>query len=464
MTKNLHGRPLIGERLLAIDDRHLGDVFDGLMGATPRADWGDDVSDQPKPYEQDGPVAVVSINGPLSQRGGWWCDGYESLSRRMHAAFADGSVSAVVMKISSPGGTCAGLFETVRALRSAATAAGKPVVAYCDELAASAAYGLACVADQVVLPPSGEAGSVGVIAVPMSMARMLDLNGIDARIVKSGARKADLHPAAPLTDAAIARLQADVDELASQFAGLVGERRGMSPDAVLALEAGVFMGQAAVAAGLADTVGNLADAKSAALVRAQISSGDSRRRMSANAESKRAERPKGHRSMESIAKALGLKADASEGEILVALTEQRALLTGIVSLSGKDTAAEAAGVFRAWQEGTKRAEALNAQLVAIKTERDEAERRSLLDAAVNDGRLAPAAKDEFAKLELSTLRSLLAALPKTGPVGEAPHAPPAITKDRAVVLTDADRAVAAQLGISEQDFHKHKAGLTGLSS
>jgi ClpP class serine protease len=326
-------------------------------------------------------------------------------------------------------------------------------------LAASAAYALACVADQIVLPASGEAGSVGVIAVPMSIARMLDEIGIDARIVKSGAKKADLHPAAPLSDAAIARLQADVDELASQFAGLVGERRGMSPDAVLALEAGVFRGQAAVAAGLADSVGNLADAKAAALAMAQISSGDSRRRMSAKAETKRAERPEGHRSMESIAKALGLKADATEGEIIVAITEQRALLTGFISLAGATSPSEATGVFRGWQEGTRRAEALAAQLAETTKAREAEEARTLLDAAISDGRLAPAAREEFAKLALPTLRGLLAALPRTGPVANGAVPP---TRAGGAVLTDEDREICKQTGVSEEAFAKTKARRTGL--
>lgn len=446
-------------QIVALDERHLADALPALDShrsvTDRRASWSSGDDERQKPYEQDGPLAIVSINGPLSQRGSWWCDGYEAIAKRFGAAIEDGSVQAIVLKISSPGGAVAGLFEAARAMRVAATDAGKPVIAYCDELAASAAYALACVADLIVLPPSGEAGSVGVIAVPMSMSRMLDGLGIDAKIVKSGARKGDLHPAAPLSDAALARLQADVDELASQFAGLVAERRGMSPDAVMALEAGVFMGQAAVVAGLADSVGNLADAKSVALARAQVSSGDSRRRMSSSNDAKRAERPTEKKSMENIAKALGLRADASEGDILVAISEQRALLNGLLAVAGKDSAAEAGGVFRAWQEGSKRAEALSAQLTAIKAERDAADRQQLLDAAVSDGRLAPAAMAEFAKLDLVVLRPLLAALPKTGPVAATPHTAPAI-ESASTALTAEDRKVAAMLGISEADFLKNK--------
>jgi hypothetical protein len=78
--------------------------------------------------------------------------------------------------------------------------------------------------------------------------------------VTSGARKADGHPAVPMSAEQIARLQSDVDELASQFFDLVAASRGLTVDAVSKLEAGVFLGQAGVASRLADAVGGMSDA------------------------------------------------------------------------------------------------------------------------------------------------------------------------------------------------------------
>lgn len=204
-----------------------------------------------------GRYAVVTISGPLMQRATWW-DGYDAITERFCEALAKSD--GVLLKIDSPGGMVAGCFEAVRSMLAAKKASGKPVVAYVDEQCCSAAYALATVADSIVLPPSGSIGSVGVIATAAEMSQALKSSGIRVAVVTSGARKADGHPAVPMTEAQISRLQADVDTLAGQFFDVVAKSRGMSADAVRALEAGVFLGAAGVDVGLADYVGNATDA------------------------------------------------------------------------------------------------------------------------------------------------------------------------------------------------------------
>lgn len=204
-----------------------------------------------------GRYAVVTIEGPLMQRATWW-DGYDAIEQRFTEALAKSD--GVLLKIDSPGGMVAGCFEAVRSMLDAKKASGKPVVAYVDEQCCSAAYALATVADAIALPPSGMIGSVGVIATAAEMSQALKANGIRVAVVTSGARKADGHPAVPMTEAQISRLQADVNTLAGQFFDLVARSRGMSVDGVRALEAGVFLGAAGVDVGLADVVGNAADA------------------------------------------------------------------------------------------------------------------------------------------------------------------------------------------------------------
>lgn len=204
-----------------------------------------------------GRYAVVTISGPLMQRATWW-DGYDAITERFCEALT--TSNGVLLKIDSPGGMVAGCFEAVRSMLAAKKASGKPVVAYVDEQCCSAAYALATVADAIVLPPSGSIGSVGIIATAAEMSQALKASGIRVAVVTSGARKADGHPAVPMTEAQIARLQADVNALADQFFGIVGAARGMSVDAVRALEAGVFLGANGVAVGLADVTGNAADA------------------------------------------------------------------------------------------------------------------------------------------------------------------------------------------------------------
>jgi ClpP class serine protease len=200
-----------------------------------------------------GRTMVVSVEGPLEQRAGWW-DGYDAILERFRAACGDTETTSIALRIDSPGGECAGLYECARLMLEAKEASGKRVVAYADESAYSAAYAIACIADEIYLPPSGGVGSVGVIATCLSQARMMQEIGIDVAVLSAGARKADCHPDLPLSEEALASVQADVDALAVMFRELVAASRGVSPEDVAALEAGCFMGDEALAAGLADGV------------------------------------------------------------------------------------------------------------------------------------------------------------------------------------------------------------------
>ncbi len=244
------------EEALLMDGAWLARVVNG----GPLLFW--DGEDMPAPrdaYAVENGVAVVRVEGPLVQRG-WMCfEGYDTIARKLGAALDDSQVRAVVLAVNSPGGAAAGCFEAVRAMRQRVEASGKHVVAYSDEIAFSGGYAIACVADEIVVPETGGVGSVGVIAGLQSFARALDKQGIDVRVISSGAEKADGHPGLPLDEAAVARAQARVDELAAVFFRTVAARRGMTADAVAALEAGVRYGAAAVSSGLADRVAPLAE-------------------------------------------------------------------------------------------------------------------------------------------------------------------------------------------------------------
>lgn len=245
------------DEALAIDGAWLSRVLEGA----PLAFWGDDEEgdDKPEdpecpPYEIEGAVAVYDIEGPLVQRG-WMCwPGYDTIARDLGVALADSRVKSVLLRMNSPGGMAAGCFEASRQMRDAVRASGKRVVAFADEMAYSAAYCLACVADEIVLPEPGGVGSVGVIASMQSVAKALAEAGVDVRVFTSGAEKGDGHPALPITKGASERTQARVDELAGIFQRWVAERRSMTPEAVKALEAGVRYGRTATASGLADRV------------------------------------------------------------------------------------------------------------------------------------------------------------------------------------------------------------------
>lgn len=393
-----------------------------------------------------GSVAVVTIDGPLRRGGSDWCDGYESITSRVTAALAAPEVRAVVLRISSPGGVVAGCFEAVRAIRDAKARAGKPVVAFADEECYSAAYALACAADKICLPPSGRVGSVGVMQTLTDMSQALAAEGMRVQVVTSGAQKADGHPAVPLSDEVLARTQAVVDALAGQFAALVGEARGMSAAAVLALQAGCFLGADAVTAGLADRVCNLAGALGYAADLA--------------AARRPAARPVGGK-MLSVLTALGLAPDATEAEATRAVAGLRSQLSSLEALTGA-TGPEALGVIHAWKASHGRVEAVERELAAQAKAREAQERASLLDGAVADGKLSPAersaydAKPELRDLPLAAVRAIVATMPARVAVASVVTGP---APDAAAGLSAAELAAGARFGLTPAELSASKAAL-----
>jgi len=237
------------------DDRRPLAIRREAIGATYRTRKLEDIAEV-----VDG-VAVLSIRGPLEHHGsgGWWCywENYEDLAAEFKTAIEDPSVRSVVLKFDSPGGECAGLNETVSIMKGMKEAAGKPVYAYVDEACYSAAYALAMVADAIYLPESGGVGSIGVITALLDVTKMNEKMGVRVEVVASGTKKTDGHPCVEISDGARKRTQKQVDKLAMAFFELVAEGRGLDVDTIEGFEAGVFSGQDAVDAGLADGVMSL---------------------------------------------------------------------------------------------------------------------------------------------------------------------------------------------------------------
>lgn len=219
------------------------------------------------PNARQGDVAIVTIRGPMEHHKGSSGDNYESILERYQAALAgvnaDGETieppKAVVFSIDSVGGVVSGLNETIAKIRKLAKASKIPLIAYVNEMAASAAYAMCCACDVVYGPASCIAGSIGTISTMISVAEQDAKQGIDVRLITSGARKADGHIHTPISDGAIAAESDRVEKLARSFFELVASVRGKTPDKWQSLQAGIFLGEDAKKRGLLDGVRSLDD-------------------------------------------------------------------------------------------------------------------------------------------------------------------------------------------------------------
>lgn len=209
-------------------------------------------------------IPVLAIRGPLlhhpeltAPEVPWgfprWFLSYDELKARAAEAM-QATAPVVVLAIDSPGGVAAGAIDAAREIRAMAKAAGKRIVAFVEGAACSAAYALACAADEIWSSESGLVGSIGVIEAIREQSAADEKLGVRWELITSGSRKADGNPHAPITDEAIAARQKIVNELASVFHALVAERRGVTVEAVRDLECATFTAREAKALGLVDGI------------------------------------------------------------------------------------------------------------------------------------------------------------------------------------------------------------------
>jgi signal peptide peptidase SppA len=214
-----------------------------------------------KPYRVSDGVAIITITGSLVNRGAWigassGLTSYEGIGHQIKSALADDSVKAVILDMHTPGGEAVGAFETADLVRQ--LAAKKRTVAVVNGMAASAGYAIPSGATEIVTTETGLSGSIGVVMLHADYSRALANEGIDPTLIFAGAHKVDGNPFEPLSDDVRADLQKEVSAFYELFIKTVAKGRGskLTVAAARKTEARIFMGQEAVAAGLADRVGS----------------------------------------------------------------------------------------------------------------------------------------------------------------------------------------------------------------
>lgn len=220
-----------------------------------------DRDEEENPYLQvvDG-VAIITVSGALLDGrygivGSWFgITGYGDISEALVSAVSNPEVGSIMLVIKSGGGTVSGVAETAELIATVDSI--KPVTTYSPSTMASAALWLGVTGRKVFAGRTALVGSIGAMTVVMSKSRMLEENGIDAKVVRSGEHKALGHPVDPMQEAAIEDAQKRVDYMASIFMSHVADRRNMSLPLAQSRfgKAGVFIGEEAKSLGLVDAI------------------------------------------------------------------------------------------------------------------------------------------------------------------------------------------------------------------
>lgn len=208
----------------ALPDR-LELAFAGQRRGT-RADWDDGDGPDGAAYLVDRGVAVIALEGVLTKGGSYYGTSANYARRLVSRAARDPEVSAILLKIDSPGGSTRGIAELAEAV--AAAAAAKPCYAFIEDLGASAAYFVASQARKVFANRAAIAGGMGAYAVVVDYSAMAEQNGIKVHVVKSGEHKGDGVPGTPVTEEMLAETQRLIDDVHDQFVRAVAKGRGLS--------------------------------------------------------------------------------------------------------------------------------------------------------------------------------------------------------------------------------------------
>lgn len=207
-------------------------------------------------------IGVIKITGAIasgSSGGGGFYEvitGSQTVIEELRQAKDDPNIKGVVLYVNSPGGTPAGALEIgneIKRLRKA----GKKVVTYMAETAASGAYWIACETDLIVANPTTLTGSIGVIMQTTDLQGLYDKLGVEQNVFKTGPYKDMGSSARDITPEEREIFQSIIDDSYQQFLEVVAKGRNMDIEQVRQLADGrVYTGRQALELGLVDQTGD----------------------------------------------------------------------------------------------------------------------------------------------------------------------------------------------------------------
>ncbi len=204
-------------------------------------------------------VPVVRLEGVIG-RAGRFSRGLSlaGVAPTLERAFGVKRAVGVALAINSPGGSPVQSRLIHDRIRVLAEEKGRRVFVFCEDVAASGGYMLACAGDEIYADPSSLVGSIGVVGAGFGLHEAIAKLGVERRVYTAGRNKVRLDPFRPETDddrAFVAKIQKSIHD---EFIALVKSRRGPKLNKAESLfEGDVFVARDAVASGLIDGLGHM---------------------------------------------------------------------------------------------------------------------------------------------------------------------------------------------------------------
>ena len=169
----------------------------------------------------------------------------------------DENVKAIVLRVDSPGGSALASDLIWRALE----ATNKTVVASMGDTAASGGYYISMGADAIFAEPGTLTGSIGVLGGKIALDGLMQKLGVTTSVIQRGKNSGVMSPFAAFSDSERETMQRMLNDVYKLFTQKAAAGRKMDYAALEALARGrVYTGRQAIAIGLVDQLGTLADA------------------------------------------------------------------------------------------------------------------------------------------------------------------------------------------------------------
>ena len=232
-----------------------------FLEALNNQEYGESEEEEPL----GGPLAVIYATGGIEMgKGDDQTIGSETLAEAIRKARLAPDVEAVVLRVSSPGGSALAsdiIWRETELLKEA----GKTFVVSMGDYAASGGYYISAGAERIFASPNTITGSIGVFGMlPYAKELLEDKMGLAYDDVRTHPH-AGIGLEAQLDEVQMEAMNASITNIYEDFVSIVAKGRGMEYDEVDAIARGrVWTGQDAQKIGLVDELGDLQDAIDAA--------------------------------------------------------------------------------------------------------------------------------------------------------------------------------------------------------
>ena len=206
-------------------------------------------------------VVVIRLDGVIGAVSRFGSGGLDdsNTQKLLEKAFEFDKAKAIAIKINSPGGSPTQSSLIASRILKLSEEKKIPVLCFCEDVAASGGYWLACAGEEIYSDINSIIGSIGVISASFGFSELISRYGIERRVYTAGEEKSMLDPFQPEKASDVKRLKSIQKAIFENFKSFVSERRGEKIKGKKIFNGEVWDAPRAKDLGLIDGIGMMED-------------------------------------------------------------------------------------------------------------------------------------------------------------------------------------------------------------